>query len=417
MLKKIVKYIEVLLSLLLLGTTIYQSVIGGQLFLLVSLLFLIETVIYVLALFKGRTFKIASLIQFLNSPLAMVVLLISVVLNGEAKYSLLLIIVASIYILIKSEIIIFYRLDYKRKEDVISYAKFYNALCSLVYVINLLVVVILKNIATDSNALILLLVLIVFNALSTFIVAYLALAFLIIAHTTQALSFKEKINAVTKFFTKYELGFMISELFCFITMIVSFIHISNNQFFFYLGMFYSIIFTARLITFLWNKSLEKKETNPLLLSKKKHGILLFNSLFFLAAGDLLTFSSILLSVLKASSNIPAWFFVGFMFPFSILNFVLSMIHRKSAKTIDNAYLDVTVDQSLITSLFSFLAGLSYFFKFIPNNDLAGLLWLLLWLTVLTVITVALIISFVRSLMGLKGKRGTQKNSPDKVAEL
>ena len=191
-------------------------------------------------------------------------------------------------------------------------------------------------------------------------------------------------------------------------MIVSFINVNKNQFFFYLGMFYSIIFTARLITFLWNKSLEKKETNSLLLSKKKHGILLFNSLFFLAAGDLLSISSILLSALRASSNIPAWFFVGFMFPFSILNFVLSMIHRKSAKTIDNAYIDVTVDQSLITSLFSFLAGLSYFFKYIPNNDLSGLLWLLLWLGVLTIITVALIVSFVRSLMGLKGKRGTQK---------
>ena len=94
-----------------------------------------------------------------------------------------------------------------------------------------------------------------------------------------------------------------------------------------------------------------------------------------------------------------------------------MVHRKSAKAIDNAYIDVTVDQSLITSLFSFLAGITYFFKYIPNNDLAGLLWLLLWLGVLTIITVALIISFVRSIMGLSGKRGTQKNSPDKVSEL
>ncbi len=144
---------------------------------------------------------------------------------------------------------------------------------------------------------------------------------------------------------------------------------------------------------------------------------MFNSLFFLAAGDLLSISSILLSALRVSSNIPAWFFVGFMFPFSILSFVLSMIHRKSAKTIDNAYLDVTVDQSLITSLFSFLAGLSYFFKYIPNGDFSGLLWLILWLGVLTIITVALIVSFVRSLMGLKGKRGTQKNSPDIVSEL
>ena len=416
MLKKIIKYIEVLLSLLLLGTTIYQSIVGGRLFLLVSLLFLIETVIYSLALFN-KTLKLSSLIQFIHSPLAMVVLLISIVLNGEAKYSILLIVIASIYIFLKIGIIIYYYLDHKKKDDVISYAKFYNGLCSLLYVINLLVVLIFKNIAVESTALTFLLILIVLNALSTFAVAYFALAFLITAYSLKTLSFKEKINAVSSFFIKYELGFIISEIFCFTTMIVSFINVNKNQFFFYLGMFYSIIFAARLITFLWNKSLKKKETNPLLLSKKKHGILLFNSLFFLAAGDLLSISSILLSALKVSSNIPAWFFVGFMFPFSILSFVLSLIHRKSAKTIDNAYLDVTVDQSLITSLFSFLAGLSYFFKYIPNNDLAGLLWLLLWLTVLTVITIALIISFIRSLMGLKGKRGTQKNSPDIVSEL
>ena len=416
MLKNSCKYVELGLSLLLLGTTIYQSIIGGRLFLLVSLLFLIETVVYSLALFN-KTFKLASLIQFINSPLAMVVLLISVVLNGEAKYSLLLIVITSIYLLLKIGIIVYYYFDHKKKNDVISYAKFYNGLCSLLYVINLLTVVIVKNIATESTVLLCLLILIIVNALSTFAVAYFALAYLVTAYSLKTLSFKEKINAVSRFFIKYELGFMISELFCFITMIVSFVHISKNQFFFYLGMFYSIIFTARLITFLWNKSLEKKETNPLLLSKKKHGILLFNSIFFLAAGDLLSISSILLSVLRASSNIPAWFFVGFMFPFSILNFVLSLIHRKSAKTIDNAYLDVTVDQSLITSLFSFLAGLSYFFKYIPNNDLAGLLWLLLWLGVLTIITIALIISFVRSIIGLRGKRGTQKNSPNKVSEL
>lgn len=409
MFKSISKYVEIALSILLLGTTIYQGMIGGRLFLLVSLVFLVETVIYSLLLFN-RTFKVASLIQFIHSPLVMVVLLISVLLNGEAKYSLLLIISTSIYIVLKAGIITYYFLDYKKNHDVVSYAKFYNALCSILYVMNLFAVAILKNVITDSTVLLYLLILIVINALSTFIVAYLALAFLVTAYTLKVLSFKEKINAVTRFFIRYELGFIIGEAFCFIAMIVSFIHTGNNPFFFYLGLFYSIIFTARLITFLWNKSLERKEADPLMLSKKKHGILLFNSIFFLAAGDLLTVSSILLSVLKASSNIPVWFFVGFMFPFSILSFVLSIIHRKSAKTMDNAYLDAAVDQSSITSLFSILAGLSYFFKYIPNNDLAGLLWLLLWLTVLTIITIALVISFVRSIIGLRGRRKTQTSN-------
>lgn len=368
--KKIIPHIEWFLSLLLLAATIYQSVIGERLFLLVSLIFLSETAIYVLAVFN-KTLKIASLIQFLHSPLVMVVLLVSVLLNGAQSYSLLLIIVTICHVLCQGGLSVFYLMDDKNSGDLQSYIKKYNAFLSLIYGINLLVVLLSRNLANESNAAILLLIIIVINALSTFAVAYFALAFLISAYANKAMSFKEKIQAVTRFFIRYELGFMIGEVFCFITMIVSFVNIRVNVFFFYLGLFYSIIFTARLITFLWNKRLEKAETDPFTLSKKKHGILLFNAIFFLATGDILTVASLLLSVAKASSNIPAWFFVGFMFPFSILSFVLSMVHRKSAKSIDNAYLDVTVDQSLITSLFSFLAGLSYFFKYIPNENAAG----------------------------------------------
>lgn len=162
-----------------------------------------------------------------------------------------------------------------------------------------------------------------------------------------------------------------------------------------------------MITFFWNKSLERKETDPYVLSRKKHGILMFNSIFFLAAGDLLAISSMVLSMVKATTDVPAWFFVGFLFPFSILSFVLSMVHRKSAKTIDNAYLDARIDQALITSLLSFFAGLSYFFRYLPNADVAGMLWISLWLGVLGVITAALVFSFVRSIIGLRGGRKTQ----------
>ena len=416
MLKRFCPYIEIALSLLLLGATIYQSFIGEKLFFLVSSVFLIDAVIYVLALFQGKAFKAASLIQFLQSPFAMVVLLLSVILNGAGRYSVLLIVIGAVYLFLKAGAILVYWLDYKKNGDVKSYASFYNGLCSLLYATNLLTVAVLKNAAVDSTALALLFTLIGVNALSTFAVAYFALAFLVTAFAMKALSFKEKINAVTRFFIKYELGFILSEVFCFITMIVSFLNVKTNQFFFYLGLFYSIIFTARLITFLWNKSLEKEEKDPMALSKKKHGILMFNSIFFLAAGDLLSLSSVLLSVLKATSNMPAWFFVGFMFPFSILNFVLSMIHRKSAKTIDNAYLDATVDQSMITSLFSFLAGVSYFFRYIPNETIATTIWLTLWLLILVAITIALVISFIRSIVGLRGRRQTQmENAPFSVS--
>ena len=407
MTKTLCKYMEIALSIMLFGVCIYQSVVGGYLFLLVCFIYLAETVIYVLASRSQRLLKVASLVQFLQSPIAMTVLLVAVFLNGEAKYSLLLIVATAIYLCLKAAIIFFYHLDYKKNADAISYAKRYNGMCSLLYAVNLLTVALSKNMATESSVGVFLLVLILVNSLSTAIVAYSALAFLVSAFAGKTLSFKEKISAVTRFFIKFELGFILGEVFCFTAMVISFINTKNNSYFFYLGLFYSILFTARMITFFWNKSLERKETDPYVLSRKKHGILMFNSIFFLAAGDLLAISSMVLSMVKATTDVPAWFFVGFLFPFSILSFVLSMVHRKSAKIIDNAYLDARIDQALITSLLSFFAGLSYFFRYLPNADVAGMLWISLWLGVLGVITAALVFSFVRSIIGLRGGRKTQ----------
>ena len=75
MTKTLCKYMEIALSIMLFGVCIYQSVVGGYLFLLVCFIYLAETVIYVLASRSQRLLKVASLVQFLQSPIAMTVLL------------------------------------------------------------------------------------------------------------------------------------------------------------------------------------------------------------------------------------------------------------------------------------------------------------------------------------------------------
>ncbi|MCR4562541.1 MAG: hypothetical protein K5694_05010 [Bacilli bacterium] len=406
--KKLIANLEWVLSFLLMGATIYQSLVGSRLFFVATGIFALETIIYVLSLFKGKPLKAASIIQFLQSPFVMVVLLIAVFLDGQYSYSILMIVSSSIYILFKAGATIYYLFDYKREDDYISYAKFYNASISLIYVINLLLVMILKNFSNEQNMMVLLVILVVLNAISTFGVSYLASAFLITSLSEKILNFKEKIKAVTRVFIKHQLGFIISEFFTLVAMGVSFFNVRSSPFFVFLGIFYSLIFTDKLIAYLWNKRLEKDEKDEVSLSRKKHGILLFNSVFFLAAGNILSISSLLLSVLKASSQMPIWFFVGFMFPFSTLGIVFTIINRRSSRDIRNPYLEVRFDQSLITSLFSLLAGLSYFIRYIPNEDISRFIWLSLWLGALVLITVALIISFVHAIKGLAGKRRIKK---------
>ena len=233
---------------------------------------------------------------------------------------------------------------------------------------------------------------------------------------------------MSQFFMKYRIGFVMSEVFELFTVIVCFINIGKSESYFILFSFYLLIFVVRLVTFLWNRKLEKNEREEeeeiekinyekkrkqiekekkLNLSRKKNGILLFNSIYFIAASDLLSTTLILMASIKFASTIPAWFFVGFMFPFSIMNIVICIIHRKNARHADNAYIDATSDQSLITSLFSLLAGLSYFLRYISDEEMQRFTWSIMWTVVTTIITIALISSFIKSIRGMKGKRRVQ----------
>ncbi|MBQ7276762.1 MAG: hypothetical protein IJS58_05870 [Bacilli bacterium] len=426
--KKAIGVIELLLSIILLIITIYQSIVGGNLFIIVSLIFFTEIIIYLLALFNVKCIKIASIIQFFHSPLAMVVLLIAIFLNGEANYSLVTSIGSGVCGILKNIIVLYYFLNFRKEKEAITYGKLFNSLVSSLYIINLFVVCVTKNHITDISVSASSIILIIVNALSTFAVAYFALAFLIAAFSEKVLTFKEKIIAMSQFFMKYRIAFVMSEVFELFTVIVCFINIGKSESYFILFSFYLLIFVVRLVTFLWNRKLEKNEREEeeeiekinyekkrkqiekekkLNLSRKKNGILLFNSIYFIAASDLLSTTLILMASIKFASTIPAWFFVGFMFPFSIMNIVICVIHRKNARHADNAYIDATSDQSLITSLFSLLAGLSYFLRYISDEEMQRFTWSIMWTVVTTIITIALISSFIKSIRGMKGKRRVQ----------
>lgn len=400
-------HIEWILPVLLLGVSTYYAISLSPWFATACALLLAETLVYLLLLSGEKRIKIAALIQFFHSPAAMIALLSQVFLGQTGPHYLPWIIVCSCCTLIKAGVTLFYYLDAKKRGDALSYAKALNATVSLLYMANLLLALVLKQIVTDENVGICILIALLSNAVSTFAVSYFSTAFLVTASAKAILPFKEKIRTVSRFFIRYNLAFIFSQAFSLVATTICLLHMVSTIFYLFLAFFYSLFFVARLITFIWNRNLERESLEPEVLSKKKHGVLMFNSIFFFAAGNLVAIASLMLSNLRLLSSIPAWFFVGFMFPFSVLSLVMCLVHRKSAKRIDNAYLDVTADQSLVASSVGLLAGLSYFLRYLPNEQIAGVIWLILWLSLMGLLTAALVYSFVRSIIGLRGKRKNQ----------
>ncbi|MBQ7244279.1 MAG: hypothetical protein IJS52_08800 [Bacilli bacterium] len=405
------------LPLLLVGATVYQALSGGYWFLLISALFVLETIIGFLFLFRGKPFKVAAMFQFILSPFAMAALLFSTTLNGGSPHALSTIIATAIYGALQVGLLLFWIRDYRVSLDVRSYALIYRSLISLLYGLNLLSAMVLKNAVTEQNVVVLLLTFIGINALSTGFVAYFAIAALVTAYASKALPFKEKVLSVSRFFVKHHIGFLFGEAFCLFSLVISFWNIRKSELFFFLGIFYSLLFAARLIGFIWNKRLETSGVEKKVLSRKKHGILLFNSIFFLSFGNVLGVSSLLLSASRASADVPVWFFVGFMFPFSVLSFVMALVHKRSSKRVDDAYLEVMADQSMITSLFSFFAGVTYFVRFIPNEQVSARVWIMLWLVVMVSVTANLTVSFVRAIQGLRGRRKMQQADAEEKQDV
>ena len=399
------------------GATVYQALSGGYWFLLISALFLSEAVIGVLCLFQGKVFKAAAMFQFILSPFAMTALLFSTTLNGGLPHALSTIIVAVIYGVLQVALLSFWIWDYRHSGNVKSYALIYRTLVTLLYGLNLLAATILKNAANEQNVVALLLVFIGVNVISTGFVAFFASVTLVTAYAGKVLPFKEKVLSVSRFFVKHHIGFLFGEAFCLFSLVISFWNIRKSELFFFLGIFYSLVFAARLIGFVWNKRLERKGVEKKVLSRKKHGILLFNSIFFLSFGNVLGVSSLLLSASRASADVPVWFFVAFMFPFSVLAFVMALVHKRSSKRVDDAYLEVMADQAMITSLFSFFAGVTYFIRFIPSEQISSLIWILLWLAVMVGITANLAISFAHAIQGLRGRRKMQQAEAEEKQDV
>lgn len=106
-----------------------------------------------------------------------------------------------------------------------------------------------------------------------------------------------------------------------------------------------------------------------------------------------------------------------MFPFSVLAFLMALVHKRSSKRVDDAYLEVMADQSMITSLLSFFAGITYFIRFIPSEQISSLIWVLLWLAVMVSITANLAISFARAIQGHWGRRKMQQAEAEEKQDV
>ena len=405
---KIFHHFEWVSSLLLAIIISIQALLGDYILFIPAGLFLINSIVSFISLFKSKGLKIASIIQFVSSPGTMVLLLLNTIFVLKNDYLLFVQISGVVYLLFKIGLTIYYGIDSKKNNNYENYARFNNGIVSSLYALNFVVCSFLYIGSSEQTTWLFILIKVIVNAISTFAVAYFALAFVVVSFSKQILNFKEKIKAVANFFVKYEIGFIFSETFALITCIVCIVNFNKGDYFKYLAGFYLLIFVIRLMTFFWSRSLKKKSDTPLSLSKGRNALLLVSSAILLASGDTLTGALVNMSIHKYTSSLPIWFFMAFMFPFAVMNFVIAIIGKKASKTKDDAALEASSDQSLLISIYSFFAGATYFLKYISDENIVGFIFVVFLFSILVIQTVILITSLVKGIIGCSGRRKIQK---------
>lgn len=355
-----------------------------------------------------RLRRVAALVEFFLSPAAMIMLLLSATFRWDAGYLLSLRIGLSLYLAVKIAATIAYGVLAGRTGDHVYAARRDLALISALYTLNAVVCAFCYAGATDAVTMAFLMVKLGVNALSTFAVAYLALSYLVTVFSAEKLPLKGKIRAVAAFFIKHDLGFIFGVVFAAITIVVCTVNAHRTAYYSYLAGFYFILFVARVVTHVWNRAIEHKHTEPAAKSRRKNVLLLLNSAWFLTFLEAMFMALITLSAIRFASTIPWWFFVAFMFPFSIYNFIHAVIMRHSAAKRDDAYIEVMADQSLVASIFSSFAGISYFMRYLPDSTAVQRMWNIALVAVMATIAAILISSLVRGIRGAKGRRAVQQ---------
>ena len=188
---KIFHHFEWVSSLLLAIIISIQALLGDYILFIPAGLFLIDSIVSFISLFKSKGLKIASIIQFVSSPGTMVLLLLNTIFVLKNGYMLFVQISGVAYLLFKNGLTIYYGIDSKKNNDYENYARFNNGIVSSLYALNFITCSFLYIGSSDQTTWLFILIKVIVNAISTFAVAYFALAFVVVSFSKQILNFKK----------------------------------------------------------------------------------------------------------------------------------------------------------------------------------------------------------------------------------
>lgn len=366
--RKLIIHLQWVLSLVFVVLFVIDAIITGKKPSAGLYTFVAVLLVYVFASIKKKGLKISSAVSFLLSPIAVAFLLLNIIAVLVQPFSLMMTIASGLYFVFMLVTAIYFSFSRDKDNKYDAYARRECTIITSIYAFDFYLISLLSPSISSSSAadwgILIEAGIIVFSSL---FVIYFTLSYAVTSFAESVLSLKEKIKRLGWFFVTYKIGFFFSEAFALGFATVSIINYQKEQYFQYMAFVYSILFFLRLFLFISEILLKRKVKNPVKLSKRRNVLLVINSSIILTFNMLFASALIYMIQHRLVSEMPWWIFVCFMFPFSIMNFIIAIIGKRKSKTEDNAINEATADLALLMSVYSFFCGCSYFGSFFKGN--------------------------------------------------
>lgn len=408
--KKVLYHLEYILIIPLIVMSIILGMQNDFIMYALSGGFLLCFSSYLLLVLNNQKCKIISgIIQFINGPFIIVILLLLATMRLSYLIPYYYIFYVIFYLAFKIFTFIYYRIN---DDDYLSVVYKENALMMIIYITDLFVCILFYRFhQNELLSFIFLIVKLAFIFVTSNFSAYYSASTLIIIGKQKKMRLKEKISAVTDFIFKYNLPFIFGEIFCITITITYLIRWNENENYKYLAAFYGLYFILRTMIFIWNYILNRKYKNdPYRLYRRKFILLIVVSGSFIFFNQ--TLNSILLAINDISNNpnaFPTWWLLLIILPFSGYSFVNSVLSYRKARKEDDAYFLAYSNISCISSMYMLFGSCIYVLSKFESNTYTTIVWYIL---LIAVVISQIIIVAISLIIGIKGISGHRKKPED-----
>lgn len=428
--KKILPHLEYILLLPLAIISILSGLNKNFILILVGVGFFVEGICYIfLATNKAKARKFAGILSFINGAISIVILLffaITMLPEVAPLYYLIYVVIYGIFKIFT----FFYYLHFKDDLNFIIYKEFSIVVIMLLinliacillynfdqnetldYMIDVLVKVFVDNYTGyDTLKFYLLIIKIALNFFTSLFVAYYSTSSLILLLKNEKLTIKNKIKSIIDFFDKYNLAFILGEIFTTIILISYFIKINDNNNNEALASFYLFILFMRTFIFIFNKVIVNKyKDDEYKIYHKQFLLLIISSSIFIILSS--AFISVLSAITAINNNpfaFPIWWLLLIILPFSGYGFVNAVLSYRRAKMDDNPYLLAYSNLSFISSMYMLFGAVIFVLAKVQKDFVAIVVFILIAI----IFTSQLVISIKSLIIGIQGIKGKRKKPED-----